>query len=63
MFSQNRIVKLVFGMLLAVGTSIPLLVWGQANLENPADGGKVSGIGLIRGWRCEPPTWTILSIG
>jgi hypothetical protein len=59
---KNKLVKLVFGVLLGASTSIPLSVWGQARLESPADGNKLSGIGLIRGWRCEPPANGLIQI-
>lgn len=60
-FSKHYL-KIVFAALAGLSTSIPMTVWGQANLENPADGGKISGIGVISGWRCEPPADGLIQI-
>jgi hypothetical protein len=62
MVTKNQSVKFVFGVLLGLSISIPLSVWGQARLESPANGGKTSGIGQIRGWRCEAPANGLIQI-
>jgi hypothetical protein len=41
--------------MLILGAMAPGLALGQAKLESPANGGLTSGIGQIRGWRCDPP--------
>jgi hypothetical protein len=55
MAMQSRVFTFVCGGLLVLGAGAPLTVLAQARLESPSDGGNASGIGLIRGWRCEEP--------
>src|SRR2546427_1599495 len=41
------------GLLLGLlGLFLPAIAWSQSALDNPPDGGKVSGISIISGWKC-----------
>jgi len=37
---------------LLLGLLVPSALWAQSTLENPPNGGKVSGIRIISGWKC-----------
>jgi hypothetical protein len=43
---------------LLFGFAIPCAVWAQSALENPPNGGPVSGIGVVSGWKCTAGTLT-----
>jgi hypothetical protein len=44
---------------ISIGLLFPVLVWAQAQLENPAPSSFQSGIGIISGWKCTANTITI----
>ena len=46
---MSFLLRLCLGLFLLV----PSLVHAQSALETPANGDKLSGIGVIRGWKCE----------
>ena len=61
---KNRcwITKIVIGALLTLIICAPLPAWAQGAVGSPANGSTVSGIGLIRGYECTPPTSGLINL-
>lgn len=59
---DNRFIGFMLGGLTALSVAMPQSALGQANLESPPNGGFVSGVGLIRGWRCDAPSSGVIDL-
>jgi len=56
---NTHLVRLALAFIaLLFGFAIPRAVWAQSALENPPNGGPVSGIGVVSGWKCTAGTLT-----
>jgi hypothetical protein len=55
---HTHFARLALAFIALLFFAIPRAVWAQSALENPPNGGPVSGIGTVSGWKCTAGTLT-----